>query len=123
MKYSRIDSLLRGLSQGLVAYLILAWLAPQWQGNVLALLAITLLGAVISTIVTGLRQPPKWKARVLGVIAESLLLPPVVVLGGDSLHYGRLHFAGPLTLGFILLWAILLLPCSLSSMLLFSRRH
>ncbi len=119
----RADPIIWGLFQGLVAYLILAWLAPQWQGNLTALSAIGLLGAIISTIAFGLLRQARQGAQALGFIAVSLLLPPVAVLGGDSLHYGRLYFAGPLTLGFIMLWSILLVPCALGAMLLFSRTH
>lgn len=119
----RVDSIIWGLFQGLVAYLILAWLAPQWQGNLIALSAIGLLGAVISTIVFELLRRARLVAQALGFIAVSSLLPLVVVFGGDSLYYGRFYFAGPLTLGFIMLWAVLLLPCALGAILLFSRIH
>jgi hypothetical protein len=123
MKSFRADLILWGLFQGLVAYLVLAWIAPQWQGNLQALSAIGLLGAAMSAIVFGLVRGTRPGTPPLGFIVVSSLLPLVAVLGGDTLHYGRPYFAGPLTLAFAMLWAILLLPSALGGMLLFSRRR
>ncbi len=116
----RAEPIVGGLLQGLIAYLILVWLAPQWQGNLLALVSIVLLGGVISAIVFGLVRQAGHRANLAGFLIVSCLLPPIVVLGADSAHYGRPYFAGPLTLGFILLWVILLLLATCILLLIFN---
>ncbi len=117
----RAEPIIAGLVQGLIAYLILAWLAPQRQGNLLALVIIVLLGGVISTIGFGLVRRAGRRASSLEFLIASCLLPPIVVIGADSVHYGRPYFAGPLTLGFILLWVILLLLATCILMLIFNQ--
>ncbi len=123
MKYFRARPATWGFSQGLVAYLILAWLAPQWQWNLAALLAIGLVGATIGEIIFGFLQRAGRRTKSLGFLAISCLFPALVVVGGDSLHYGRLYFAGPLTLGFIILWTVAQIPFALVLALIFSRTN
>ncbi len=121
MRFFRADLSIWGFLHGIIAYLLLAWLAPQWRWNWMALLTIGLLGATASGIIFGLLPQARRGIRSLGFLAVSCLLPFMVVVGGDSLYYGRPYFAGPLTLGFIILWAILLLPFALIAALFLSR--
>ncbi len=120
-RYFRAKLSTWGFFHGLVAYLILAWLAPQWRGNLLALLGIGLLGSIMSTVIFAVLRPTRPSTLLLGFLFVSSLLPPFIVIGGDSLYYGRPYFAGPLTLGFIILWAILLLPFALIAQVIFGR--
>ncbi len=123
MKSFRARPATWGFFQGFIAYLILAWLAPQWQWNLMALLTIGLLGATIGEIIFGFLQQARHGTKSLGFLAISCLLPALVVVGGDSLHYGHLYFAGPLTLGFIILWTVLQIPFALVLALIFGRTH
>ncbi len=113
--YSRIKLILWGMFHGLVAFLILGWLAPQWQGNWRALAVIVAIGATLSAIVFGIGHNSRPRTQKWRFLATSSFLPPIVVIGADSVYYGRPYFAGPLTLGFIILWVILLLPFALGA--------
>lgn len=114
-----IGFILWGIAQGFLSYLILAFLAPVWWGNGEALFGILVVSGATSAIVFALLlTKPRW-IKLCGFFIVGLLLPWFVAIGSDSLYYGRFYVADPLTLIFVCVWSILLLPALIASAVIY----
>jgi hypothetical protein len=110
-----------GVAHGLVAYFSYNNTSTSSRGNWVFLISSMAVSGFVSALIFSLLltfKLPNWLGCI-GFPVTSALFPFIMVIGGNSLYYGKFYIGSPLNILGALVWAMGLFPIALVSAIVF----